>query len=158
MTYIGVDPAFRDYGFGVAIYDDTAKHLQLMRLKGFLEFQRFFDGFDGKAVFCVENSNLQNTTFAKVRNAAMAKRLSRNAGANQAVSQLTVDWLRAKFGKGAVVELSPKVKGAKHSAAALELMCKAAGIACGSLKGEPQDALDALLLIIIAKSRLWKRK
>jgi len=137
MILIGIDPAFRKSGHAIGIIDESG----LIRFKVFKDFISFMgwitdpEEVPKKSVLVgIENSNLSNATFwthkdksGKMYTASQARRVpgltplsksetarvSRNVGANQAASQITVDLCRWLFGADRVVELSPEQKGRK---------------------------------------------
>lgn len=65
MIYIGIDPAFRDSGFTIAIIDTEDMTMNFKTFKnGFFDFIGWFlHESPESAVVGVENSNLQDTTF-----------------------------------------------------------------------------------------------
>ena len=110
---IGLDPAFREGGFGCAIIEQGI--VTFGTIKNFADFLRYCDIAPAGALWCVENSNLDDTTYQYLRGgntrALMAK--SRDVGKNQAISQVVVDYLIKRFGADHVTAISPKQKGAK---------------------------------------------
>lgn len=117
MLKIGIDPCFRKNGFGVCIIDKKDNTVRTIIFKSFLLFLDFVsvELIEQDCVFCVENSNLQNSTFKKLYG-SKGERNSRDVGKNQAVSQLTVDFLIMKFGIERVLQISPLQKGTVWSA------------------------------------------
>lgn len=116
MIYIGIDPAFRKNGFAVCIIDDD-KTVRALVMKSFLEFIAWLrDDAPEKAIAVVENSNMQNKTFDMSGNKATIAKKSRNVGANQAVSQITFELIKEKYGNLAF-QVSPKQKGRKWTSA-----------------------------------------
>ena len=109
MIFGGIDPAARRYGFAVCLIDYEANTVTFTRLKDPGEF--FSMALPEKAFWAVEHSGLQNSTFRKSGNPRLAARLSRNAGANQAVSGMVVKRLQAVYGKNAVAAVAPNRKG-----------------------------------------------
>ena len=106
MIRIGVDPAFRIGGFGVAIFDNSDRTMRFLDFADLIEFYDWLMSEESPefAKCVIENSNLQNCTFDKRGTKAIISRKSRNVGANQAVSQLTVIACVKKYGKRNVVE------------------------------------------------------
>jgi hypothetical protein len=113
--YIGVDPAFREGGFHIAILDMVRKEIRFLGFEDVFEWHEWLrsDECPEGCFICVENSNLQNKTFDMSGSSQRVARFSRNAGANQAVSQLAYDTALKAFGPFRVFGVSPKEKGAK---------------------------------------------
>lgn len=158
--FIGIDPAFRRYGFGVCIIDRSDNSARFLRLRDFLAFLSWFNyEAPQNAVFCVENSNLTDVTFTKYRKTGRAQleKISRNVGKNQAISQATADVIN-QDGRFKLLDLSPADKGAKWSerTAAAVAASKGLIIPRGSL--EKEDNRDALKLAILAEERQHKAK
>lgn len=149
MIRIGIDPAFRIGGFGVAIFDSSDR---TMRFLGFADLIEFYDWLCSEespeyAKCVIENSNLQNCTFDKRGTKAIISRKSRNVGANQAVSQLTVIACNKKYGKKNVIEISPKNKGVKWSEKVFQGVLKTMSIQ-SEKKRHNQDDRDAANLAL----------
>lgn len=113
---IGLDPAFREGGFGAATIENGV--VTFGNIRDFSHFLGWCDAVDImnlNVLWCVENSNLDNTTYQYLRGGntrtLMAK--SRDVGKNQAISQIVCDYLIKKFGAERVTAISPKQKGAK---------------------------------------------
>ena len=113
---IGLDPAFRDGGFGAAVIQDGV--VTFGTIRNFADFLNYCDAAASvypRALWCVENSNLDNTTYEYLRGGntrtLMAK--SRDVGKNQAISQVVCDYLIKKFGAEKITAISPRQKGAK---------------------------------------------
>jgi hypothetical protein len=114
---IGLDPAFREGGFGAAIIEQGI--VTFGTIKNFADFLKYCDYVEylwlDKVLWCVENSNLDDTTYQYLRGGntrtLMAK--SRDVGKNQAISQVVCDYLVKKFGAERVTAISPRQKGAK---------------------------------------------
>lgn len=114
---IGVDPAFREKGFATCdliLTEDLNTHTFYTYNKPHAFFIDYSTDYE-YAFFAVENSNLQNLTFRESKKISVAERLSRNVGANQAVSQMVVDFLQEYYGKEKVYEFSPREKGKKDT-------------------------------------------
>jgi hypothetical protein len=115
---IGLDPAFREGGFGAATIENGV--VTFGTIRNFADFLGWCDAVDimnigNDVLWCVENSNLDNTTYEYLRGGntrtLMAK--SRDVGKNQAISQVVCDYLVKKFGAENVTAISPRQKGAK---------------------------------------------
>lgn len=110
---IGLDPAFREGGFGCAIIEQGI--VTFGNIGNFADFLNYCDIAPDGALWCVENSNLDDTTYQYLRGGntrtLMAK--SRDVGKNQAISQVVCDYLVKKFGAEKVTAISPRQKGAK---------------------------------------------
>ena len=145
--YIGIDPSFRENGFCICVLD--AEQITFFTFKNFIDFIHYYNANDFlDTIFCVENSNLQDTTFSKCKIPSELAKISRSVGKNQAVSQIVVWMLQAKVGKERVLNISPKFKGANLTPLQFEQ--------ASSLKIKTsQDERDAYKLACIAK-RLYK--
>ena len=113
---IGLDPAFREGGFGAATIENGV--VMFGTIRNFADFLNYCDAAASvypRALWCVENSNMDNTTYEYLRGGntrtLMAK--SRDVGKNQAISQVVCDYLVKKFGAERVTAISPRQKGAK---------------------------------------------
>jgi hypothetical protein len=118
MILLGLDPAFRENGFAVAMYDPT----DLFEPLRFVIFRNVgcFVGWlvnDAPvlAFACVENSNLDPAVYhlSPKMNVRTAAAVGIRVGKNQAISQLAVDLLRNRYSKHNVLEVSPSKKGGK---------------------------------------------
>jgi hypothetical protein len=151
MKAIGIDPAFRKSGFGVALLDDGVAHpIHIKTFIDFFEWVRTFD-FSEVAYIAIENSNLQNTTFRADR---FHGRISRDAGKNMAVSQMVCDYLRFHLPQVTIIELSPKEKGAKINQVMMEKVMSGYWIVP---RKTSQDFRDALMLIYKAQTKYFFR-
>ena len=101
----------------------------------------------------VENSNLQNVTFSMKGTKGEIARRSRNAGANQAASQYTVDYCRHFFGREYVFEISPRDKGGKWTQAMFRQVLKQEGHRTAGKFN--QDQRDAYQIALGAKKRAF---
>lgn len=153
MITIGIDPAFRKSGFAIAVLDETGE-VEGRNFASLLNFMQWVESreWPGQTVIVgVENSNLQNTTFNMKGNKGEIARRSRNAGANQAASQYTVDYCRHFFGDAYVFEISPRQKGRKWTQVMFRQVLKQEGhTATGRFS---QDQRDAYQIALIAKKR-----
>ena len=154
--FIGIDPAFRQGGFLVAILDKTDNTVNYIKcVNGFIDFYKWFSSESPTdAIICIENSNLQNTTFNGHKNKNVAARMSRDAGKNQAISQITVDLCKTKY---KVIDLSPKSKGKKWTHKEYQNVVKSEKLSIVK-KTSNQDERDALKLALIAKQKSYLAK
>ena len=121
---IGIDPAFRKSGTGVAVINKAARtmHLSMRNMADFI-IEVCEASYDKETLFVVENSNLQNVSF---RGAASGRFGDRSVGKNQAVSQLVCDIAHKKG--AAVVEIAPKQKGRIMTATEIDGWAKRNGV------------------------------
>ena len=116
MILLGLDPAFRENGFAVAMYD-PADLFEPLRFVIFRNAGCFIGWLVNDAPVlayaCVENSNLDSAVYHlhNRMNARTAAAVGIRVGKNQAISQLAVDLLRNRYGKHNVLEVSPSKKG-----------------------------------------------
>lgn len=150
-VFIGVDPAFRAGGFVAVIIDMTDRTASVKVFESLLHWHDWLRGPDApaQAYVCVENSNLQNKTFDMSGGKPEVARVSRNAGANQAVSQLAFESAKKRYGN-TVYEVSPRQKGRKITdARQFAAIAQHAGITLPKQKLS-QDARDAFMLADMA--------
>ena len=155
ITYIGVDPAYRENGFYVCVINDNIADFQ--KMKTFIDFVEFIDKIADnniEASICIENSNETNHTFIspKVRSTAGREKISRDVGKNQAVSQMSVDYAKYRLSIG-VYSVSPAEKGTKWDNRTMQFSLKESGYTVQNykgLKGE-QDKRDAYKLALRAR-------
>lgn len=157
--YIGIDPAFRKNGFACAVIDQDRKTISYYQFKaGFLEFSHWLmhkAPERNKTLVCVENSNLQNTSFDVRGNVYQVARKSRDVGKNQAISQNVYDLC---FMMGyATINLSPLKKGSKWNHQTLVAVLNKEGIQTGKTNQDKRDAAK-LALIAMKKPYLAKQK
>ena len=156
--FIGIDPSFREKGFAICIIGGGEAVFKVF--KGFIEFVQWLDNykkandyFEGLYLdikFCIENSNLTNATFDMRGNKNIIAKVSRDAGKNQAISQITTDYCRLLF-PDAVTEVSPLQKGAKiDNDLIFRAIAKDAKITLTNYKGQvgEQDKRDAFMLAL----------
>lgn len=146
--FIGIDPAFRNNGFAMAIIDTSDKTVYFKVFKsGFLDFVSWFlyDSPDD-AIICVENSNLQKSTFNMSGSKNQVAKVSRNVGKNQAISQCVVDLVSTKY---KVIDCSPRDKGGKWNATTFDMIIKQ-NKHIPNKKRSNQDERDAYKLALIA--------
>lgn len=159
MKVIGLDPAFRKNGFGCCVLDVKRNKIEAVNFQVFADFKAFlvFISMKDHAIICqddriiwgVENSNLQNQTFGRYQSGAKGlNKISRNIGANQAVSQITVDVLKWHFGDNNVLEFSPQQKGAKWNLYEAQSMLFDLKVPTSKIKMN-QDERDALKIAIL---------
>ena len=154
MKYIGIDPSARKDGFAVCLIKDGELLFKQYSLLDFIletweSFISDYQEFEG-VVYCVENSNKQNTSYDKSGNRGVLSRKSRNVGSNQTASQLTCNLVR-KMGLP-IVEVSAKEKGRKwtqEEAVAVITFEKLSFTM--PTRGISQDKRDALKLALMAK-------
>jgi hypothetical protein len=149
MVIIGIDPAFRKNGFWACFLDIRERTAQFRCFRNVLEFDRFLTSEDApeRAFVVVENSNLQNITFSRHMGGKMNEitRKSRNVGTNQAVSELTYVSAVDRYGKDAVLGVSPERKGAKYNEQYFRAALKGDGVQPVNYSGT-QDERDAYKL------------
>lgn len=147
---IGIDPAFRKNGFGVCFHDLTDNTMSFEMYGSFIDFVYFLmsDDAPSEARCIIENSNMQNSSFDIRGNKPEVARKGRNVGTNQAVSQLTVDLCRRKYGKNNVREVSPKQKGSKWNATYFKRIIASLGITLVTTSNN-QDFRDAAKLALM---------
>jgi hypothetical protein len=162
MTYIGVDPAYRDGGFWAC--EIRGAIVAFYKMKSFIEFVKYIDELAEKTIdasICIENSNETNHTFISptVRSAAAREKISRDVGKNQAISQMSVDYCQYMLGSG-VYSVSPAEKGMKWSDKITRAEAKNHGLELFNYKGlkSEQDKRDAFKLALRAKFEFFKAK
>lgn len=153
-TIIGVDPAFRQGGFWVAIVDRTEQSIVFRQFASVLHFDRWLQSPDAPAavLVCIENSNLQNVNFSTTGGVRVAARKGRNVGANQAASQLAVTAARDKYGPDSVIELSPLEKGTKWTSRQFQAVLKQERLTVYNFP-DNQDARDAAKVALVGESK-----
>lgn len=113
---VGIDPAFRISGFGMAILDES-REARTKIFRSFLDFLFWIESKDvpSGALWVVENSNMQDMTFARYKRGPTSVQLSssRDVGKNMAISQCVVDLLVFRMGSANVLPISPMQKGRK---------------------------------------------
>lgn len=110
-TVIGIDPAFREKGIGFCELEGNTNTVTFRKKRLSELLNEISAGHYINAIVVVENSNLQNASFDISGNKKVVARKSRNAGANQATSEIICRMLDFKCHK--LHELSPKGKGSK---------------------------------------------
>jgi tRNA uridine 5-carbamoylmethylation protein Kti12 len=155
--FIGIDPAFRNNGFAIAIIDKSDNTVRFKVFKsGFLDFVSWFlyDSPDN-AIVCIENSNLQNKTFSYYKgNRKELEHISRSVGKNQAISQCVVDLCSTKY---PVIDCSPKQKGKKWNSDTFKRTIKKYNHIIKK-KTSNQDERDAYKLALIALEQPYLAK
>jgi hypothetical protein len=149
VTLIGVDPAFRKGGFWACFLDMEERTVQFRCFRNVLHFDRFLFSEDApeRAFVIVENSNLQNITFARHMKGKLSEitRMSRNVGTNQAVSELAYVSAVERYGKDAVLNMSPERKGKKYDERFFQAALKGDGVKAVNYSGT-QDERDTYKL------------
>lgn len=160
-TFIGIDPAFREYGIGICVLIEGQNGLKATfpryrttwdALNAIADIARHAEGMDD-TFFAVENSNQQNTTFQKYyggKNVGQLLKISRNVGANQAISQLIVDLLKGYDVE--LLEISPERKGSKWTKEGAAMIAKQYGIELPKTSQDDRDALKLALILFEKKS------
>ena len=156
--YVGIDPAFRKYGFCLCCIDTSDNSVTFKTFKnGFIDFCSWIIN-DAPAqedcIICVENSNLQDMNFDTTGSRILVAMKGRNVGKNQAISQNTVDVLMANGFK--VVDLSPREKGGKYTQHIFDNVVKSEGHKVP--KKVSQDAMDAYKLALLARQKSYLAK
>lgn len=150
---VGIDPAFRKKGFCVCIIDEQGDVAFTTFKNGFLDFLNWLQRLPEHAIIGVENSAMQNATFEtptdQKQSVKVRLKRSRDVGKNQAASQYTVDVCRLLIGVNKVVEISPRMKGAKWSKATFLRVVKSEGHNLLNYTGS-QDQRDAYKLALQA--------
>lgn len=130
-TYIGIDPAIREYGCGVCVVSpdgslDFPKFKTVAALLSWLFGQHPKEEAPAKGmtVFCIEDSSAQGVFMQKVRGranaiskgrptSALMLSMASDVGKNQGASIIIADTCELLYGAENVVRLSPQQKGAK---------------------------------------------
>lgn len=165
MIQIGIDPAFRDSGFTICIIQD--KIVSFYTMKTFINFLEWVNAnehiIDDHHIIVVENSNLQNLTFNMNGSKLIVAKMSRNVGANQAISQLVVDYL--EYNNFNVIGISPKDKGKKLDHKTTQLLMENEKHILNTEKKHTykglnyeQDKRDAYKLALLGKKLYSKAK
>jgi len=167
-TYIGIDPSFRKGGFAMCYlepcHSEVSESGYKVRFETFKDFVDFVDwvfhyhtyrvsAVEKQIVFCIEDSSLQNCTFDKTGSKAVASRMSRNVGMNQAASRICGDLLSRYAPQAVLIRVSPLHKGQKYTSAGFDSHIKVSGHH-NTLKSTSQDKRDAYKLAVQAKSRI----
>lgn len=156
---IGIDPAFRQKGFGVCFFDLTDRSMWFVTYENILTFQDFLNTDDAPtSAFCIiENSNLQEATFDMIGSKAEVAKKSRNVGKNQAVSALSELICFKRYGKENVQSVSPRLKGKKWNAEQFKAVVKTEKIKLFK-KTSNQDERDAAKIALMYRMFLRKIK
>ena len=161
QIYIGIDPAFRDKGIGFCMLEGdhvTFKKMSINELLNCIANNEFVN-----AIVCVENSNLQSTTFSTYHYERLVKskkysmkstlslcqRQSRDVGKNMATSEIICRMLDFRCKK--LKEVSPKDKGAKWEKDDIVFRCINRNGWKSNKKKLNQDDRDAFKLMLIVK-------
>lgn len=153
MKIIGVDPAFRKGGFWSAILDTQNKTVEFKPFNNVFEFADFVKELVGSDVFfSIENSNANNVTFKKSNNPGIAARYSRDAGKNQAVSELAVQYVMLHHGSNYhIVHAGDKKKGWKEQSRFFHAIVKSDGYTLLTPQRN-QDQCDAYFIAMMGYS------
>jgi hypothetical protein len=162
ITYIGVDPAYRENGFYVC--EIREKIVVFYKMKMFIDFVKYIDALADSTTdvtICIENSNETNHTFIspKVKSPAAREKISRDVGKNQAISQMSVDYCNYIIGSG-IHSVSPAEKGMKWSDMITKAEAKNHELEFFNYKGlvSEQDKRDAFKLALRAKFEYFRSK
>ncbi len=168
-TYIGIDPSFRDGGFALCYLVPTVGEKSqgsgyAVRFEKFPTYADFVEWMfqyklyrvadrERQLVFCIEDSILQNCTFDKSGNKAVAARKSRNVGMNQAASKLCGSLIEKYAPLATIVRLSPFRKGQKMTHDGFVQHVAVSGYKPPIKKTTNQDERDAYKLAVHVKAR-----
>jgi hypothetical protein len=147
---IGIDPAARKRGFGVCIYDKEDKTISFRDFGNYNDFFLWTLGEEcpENARCVIESSNMQGRVFDGAGSKGVVQRKASDVGKNKAVSVLTVDACRRRWGAENVREVSPKGKGAKWTdRQALAVVAQMKLVLIGEMT--EQDQRDALKLALM---------
>ena len=125
-TRIGIDPAFRKNGMGVCVIaPDGTVTFPRFKGRGMVGLVRWIQQeAPSNVLVTIEDSNLQNATFDNSGTKAKSNRLSRNVGANQAISATIVDFCVDRWGDKVVRAVSPQQKGRKWTEQVFKAVAK----------------------------------
>ena len=139
---VGIDPAFRQSGFAIAICDKTDKSCVFKVFEnGFCDFVFWvLNDAPDIALWVVENSNLQQSIWS-----GKSLKVAQSVGKNQAASQYTCDLLEVIYGKENVKGISPYQKGKKIKSDYFKTIVKALKYELFNYKGNAQDKRDAFM-------------
>lgn len=164
-TFLGIDPAFRKNGFAVCCLDMTDRTARFLTFHSPLDFYLWVISDEApdpqSVVVCIENSNLQEQTFAryfqmqagKIPSQAVLLAKSRDVGKNMAVSQITVDAAKRVY-PGRVIDISPERKGRKWEYTHFQRYVQADRVELlGKVTKSEQDKIDAYQLASIAANQ-----
>lgn len=161
MIIFGIDPSFRQSGFSICEINTMTSPpvVSFFEFKKLTDFIYWFMLHRPDYCFAViENSNLQNTTFLSSINKGIQNKLSRDAGKNQAISQMVLDLFQDKYSADNVMNISPKSKGQKWASNKVAISyINALGLELADKKAltkNNQDKRDALKLAIIGYNYL----
>ena len=151
--YVGIDPSFRKDGYAVCIIDED-NTVDFKIFEGFLDFLNWVWDAPQNAVYCVENSYLQDATFDMKGSKAVVAKKSRHVGLNMAASEYTYQVLVKLFGDNAY-QVSPRAKGGKWTDERIQLTFKMLmHPKITNYKGNKneQDKRDAYQLALMARN------
>ena len=161
QVYIGIDPAFREKGIGFCMLEGsvvTFKKYSINELLNSIANNELVN-----AIVCVENSNIQSTTFSTyhyeklvkskkytIKSAlSLCQRQSRDVGKNMATSEIICRMLDFRCKK--LVEVSPKEKGNKWEKGDIVFRCIDRNKWSSNKKKLNQDDRDSFKLMLIGR-------
>jgi hypothetical protein len=146
MKYMGIDPSMRLNGLAVCIIAESKCYFK--RYKNLAQWAEEVMTWDKDVYITVEDSSLQNTTFARYRGVAGGNKINRNIGMNQAASIFIIDWLVLK--EFTVRAISPEQKGRKWTTEYAETVARTQKLELTNIKKLSQDEIDAFQLALIS--------
>lgn len=154
ITFIGVDPAFRDNGFYLCTILDNM--VEFSKMNTFIDFVSFIDKLDAagmESYICIENSNETNHTFISknIRSQLAREKISRDVGKNQAISQMSVDYCKYRLNNSKIFSISPAEKGMKWNNAQFKDTIKKLNQDSVNYGKGNQDKRDAYKLALLAR-------
>lgn len=154
--FIGIDPAHRLRGLGVAEIQlvNGSKLLNRPRVNDYgalTDYLKHCAELHTYVFVCVEDSNLIKAIFTRQTGGdRRALWIAQSVGKNKAASALIVQLCVSIFGRQNVKSVSPKDKGAKITAEYFTPWLKANALVYSSTGAGSQDFRDATKLALIA--------
>lgn len=145
---MGIDPSMRVNGLAVCIIDDSKCYFA--RYKNLAIWAKETLTWNTDFYITVEDSSMQNMTFARHRGILGFDKINRNVGMNQAASRFIIDWLLL-YGYN-VHGISPEQKGKKWMEEYAVTVAKACKLVFMNVKKLSQDEIDAFQLALHCKS------